>query len=136
MSDPFPRSLAVIDAADPVLRRLYADVLADLGYEPSGAAAPGDRLAAVVLDRDGFDVPALLAEVAGWRRRLATAGLPLVLCVSNPWLNGEAGALLRELGVAVLPKPFDLDALARALTGRAVPGTARALRRIGSPCRR
>jgi DNA-binding response OmpR family regulator len=117
------RVLVVEDA--PVLRRLLEEALTEEGFEV--AAVPTGRQALELLDREGpphvLILDLHLPDMPGGRllENIRTArglrGLP-VLCVSGVDDPGQVPP-----GVALLPKPFDLDTLAsrvRELAGRPV----------------
>ena len=52
-----------------------------------------------------------LAVLAQLRRDPATRTIPIILCTADTWYLREQGDRLREQGYALVPKPFDLDAL-------------------------
>jgi CheY-like chemotaxis protein len=110
-----------ISEQDPVLR----DVLEDEGYQVS-VEDPD----APLLDRVRAVVPALLLlEVHGccperwwtlWdqlRGDPITRAIPVVLTTTNDQWRAANEAALATLGIAVLPKPFELTALLDTLAG-------------------
>jgi CheY-like chemotaxis protein len=111
---------------DPTLRDLLRDVLEDEGYQ-----ACVEDPDVPILARVRAVVPALLLlEVHGccperwwtlWdqlRRDPITRAIPVVLTTTNArWLAAN-DATLATLGIAVLPKPFELTAFVTTLAGR------------------
>jgi CheY-like chemotaxis protein len=115
-----------ISEQDPVLRELLREVLEDEGYQVSV-----DDPDAPILERVRAVVPALLLlEVHGccperwwtlWdqlRRDPLTRTIPVVLTTTNARWRTQHEAALATLGIAVLPKPFELTALVDTLAGR------------------
>jgi DNA-binding NtrC family response regulator len=100
---------------DPALQDAVVQAVERLGYEARRLAGGSDfasdaSVAAGILD-DGL--PNLAATVAAFRERLPRAGLVVLSGRSGP------GAVIDALGLGadeVLRKPFDLSALARALS--------------------
>jgi two-component system response regulator MtrA len=111
-----PRPRVLVCEEDAALDALLADVLEDEGYAPAVvrtqraalAALARERFAAVLTDclapvARGVD-PAVVAALVR-----AAAPTPVLLCTDR-WLAPETDAA--ALGVAaVVPKPFDLEAL-------------------------
>ncbi len=106
---------------EPALVRLGEEVLAELGYEPVGVGSGAEALARFEQDPAGFDLllsDQTMAEMAGTelveRMRALRPGMPVVLMSGNvsPELEERAAALAVS---AVLAKPLDAAALARAL---------------------
>jgi CheY-like chemotaxis protein len=123
--------LVVDDAAE--LRDLYQAILESEGYRvtllaqaPSvgevGALAPDAVLLDLLLSGDEGAAWGLLA---GMRADPRLRALPVVVCSAASELLRRLAPGLAELGAAVLPKPFELDAFSAAVAravGRPVPG--------------
>lgn len=109
---------------DPHLLAAYRDALGDEGFRVSTAPVFAKELAGVKRLRPDCIVldHTWATDDRGWallnllRLDRATATVPVVLCT---WAVGEVGALtdhLGGMGVAVVPKPFDIDRLLGALS--------------------
>lgn len=107
-----PRAVAVTDI--PEMRTIYAEILADEGYEVVTLGWDGATLAAIdaaapdfVVVDCAFGGPNASAVVAqAIRRRAHLRTIPHLICTTDAHLAATA-----DLGgpVAVLAKPFDLD---------------------------
>jgi DNA-binding NtrC family response regulator len=116
------RILVVED--DPAILEVVREVLEDEGHRVGAARTLGEALA----ELGKGSVRAILTDCLGEhptepdlgflaRLREAAPAVPIVLFTARPWARSLVPA---EHGlVAVLPKPFDLDDLLRAI-GRAV----------------
>jgi CheY-like chemotaxis protein len=122
MDDPAPVVVATDDGA---MRQLLVRVLGDAGYavEPVAdgegmlhrlRAATSPCVALLSLRRSRLDSRAVLEAVAADGALARGHGYVLLTALWDA-LPRDLGALLQELAVAVVPKPFDLDALLDAV---------------------
>ncbi len=96
---------------------LISQVLHDAGYQVEGCTDPRQALAMVASFRpDGIMLDLMMPEVDGLtllqslRRNPATERLPVLVCTAAVLGRSET-RLFRDMGIGVLPKPFDLDEL-------------------------
>ena len=112
----------VIDAAGD-LRALFRDVLEDAGHRVSVVTrAPSvEEIARLGPDLILLDLVLGGDEEAAWRlaqelrRHERLAAVPLVVCSAATHVLRRLEAPLRALGAEVVPKPFELDDLLRAV---------------------
>lgn len=119
----------VVDDA-PELRTFFRDALGDEGYRVTLAAAAPDLAAVRALEPDAVLLDLFLGadEAAAWGFLEGLAADPALSTVGIVVCSAATGALarlapaLRDRGVAVVPKPFELDdllaAVARAVERR------------------
>ena len=121
MATAMPHVLVVDDA--PELRALFRDALEGEGYRVSLAAAAPDPNEVARLAPDLVLLDLLLGDDEGvaWElvqrlredSRLAT--VPVLVCSAATRLLQRLEPGLRNLGAAVVPKPFDLDDFLRVV---------------------
>jgi len=124
--------VVVVDDAEE-LRTLFAAILADAGCRATllAAAPPPDELAALAPDAVVLDLLLGADEDAAWglieamRADPRLRGVPVLACSAATALLERLGGRFAELGLAAVPKPFDLDdflgALSRLLADRGRP---------------
>lgn len=113
-----PRSIMVIDDT-PAILELYQDLLSDEGYAVASYDRPLRTLAEVERVRPDLIIIDYLmsGEKVGWtllqmlQASPATAGIPLILCTAATNEVAEIRDQLRQLGVRLLRKPFEIDEL-------------------------
>lgn len=97
---------------------LLSQILQDAGYQVQGCTDPTQ--ATDIIERfqpDGLILDLMMPEIDGLtllqtlRRDPATERLPVLICTAAVLGRSET-RLFREMGIAVLPKPFDLTELA------------------------
>ena len=123
--------LVIDDAGE--LRALFRDVLEDAGHRVSVVTrAPAvEEIARVAPDLILLDLVLGDDEEAAWRlaqelrRHERLVAVPLVVCSAATQVLQRLEAPLRALGAEIVPKPFELDDLLRAVEG--------GLRRGGAP---
>lgn len=116
------RRLAVVED-DRDLRDLVAQIVVDWGWTtipiPDGSRA-GDLIACDVPDAVLLDLH-LSSPQSGWtvlealRTDPATCRIPIIIWSADVRQLEEKGTWLREQGISVLPKPFDIEDLSRLL---------------------
>ena len=126
------RPLIVLVNDDPVAVELLTDRFADAGYQTSGCLSSGEAPAIirreqpdlVVLDlqMERPDAGVTLLELL--RRVPATQAMPVIVCTADRWLLSHSAEQLHALGCAVVPKPFDLDALLATVRARLASSAA------------
>jgi len=115
------QSILVVDD-DPAMLSLAEDMLAELGYEPSGYPSGEEALAAFAAAPDRFDaalsderMPGLSGLELAARLKAVRATLPVVIATGYGGPDLEQRA--RAAGVAeIVPKPYTLAALSQALS--------------------
>lgn len=123
--------LVVDDAAE--LRALFQAVLESESYRVTLRAAPPDVEDVAALAPDAVLLDLLLDgdDGAAWNLLVAMREdprlrtVPVIVCSAATELLGRIAPGLGELGAAVLPKPFELDAFSAAVAravGRPPPG--------------
>ncbi|HEX8028531.1 MAG TPA: response regulator [Vicinamibacterales bacterium] len=119
----FPRHVLVVDD-EPLIRWSVAESLSDLGYDVEQAADATSALRKVTTTALEFDVVVLdlrlpdmadLSLLATLRQLLPASSLVLMTAFGTPEVMDQA----RELGAAVLLKPFELDDLKRTVLASA-----------------
>ena len=108
----------VVDDA-PELRTVFRDALEDAGYRVSLAAEAPDVETIARLEPDAVLLDLLLGEDEEAARCLAQglhgdprlSAVPIIVCSAATHLLQRLESELRGLGVAFLPKPFDLEEL-------------------------
>jgi two-component system response regulator FlrC len=109
---------------EPLIRWSVAESLSDLGYDVEQAADATSALRKVTTTALEFDVVVLdlrlpdmadLSLLATLRQLLPASSLVLMTAFGTPEVMDQA----RELGAAVLLKPFELDDLKRTVLASA-----------------
>jgi len=117
----FPRHILVVDD-EPLIRWSVTESLSDLGYDVQQAADAQSALRKVTTTPLPFDTVVLdlrlpdmqdLSLLATLRQVLPDATLILMTAFGTPEILADA----RALGAAVINKPFELNDLARLVTG-------------------
>ena len=109
----------------PVILDLFREILEAEGYRVSLSteALDLDRVKRVEPDLVILDHMLGEGEGSGWqllqqlRRDPETAELPIVVCTGAVHRVRENEALLRDLGIGVVFKPFDIDRLLEVVNG-------------------
>ena len=122
--EPRPRHILVVNDTQEILD-LFRELLEEEGYEVSLYSYAFDDLAEIKRVRPDLIILDFIVggEAHGWQllQKLkmgrATATIPVIVCSAALHLLRELEGHLKEKGVAVVPKPFDIDDLLRAVTG-------------------
>ena len=109
--------------ASPVVLDLVRDVLEEEGYRVTTAAAALDLDEIKRIGPDLVILDHMMADGAGsgWEllREIkgdpTTAGLPVVVCTGAVQRVRAGEVILRDMGVPVVLKPFDIDELVRVV---------------------
>ncbi len=101
--------------------QLLCNVLEESGYAVYGCSDPHQALQILnAFQPDGMLLDLIMPEIDGLtllqtvRRNGATENLPVVVC-TGAVLGGKERSLFRDMGISVLPKPFDIDHLLPAV---------------------
>jgi twitching motility two-component system response regulator PilH len=110
------RRILVIDDQRYIVE-LISQVLQDAGYQVQGCTDPRQAMEAVAsFQPDGVMLDLMMPEIDGLtllqalRRNPETERLPVLVCTAAVLGRSEM-RLFRDMGIGVLPKPFDLEEL-------------------------
>ena len=124
--------ILVINDTQEILE-LFRDILEEEGYEVILYSFAITDMSEIERIRPDLIIADYLfgAERTGWqmiqklKMRRATAGIPLVICTAATLQVREIEGYLQAQGIALVPKPFDIDDLLGAVRrGLQAPGHA------------
>jgi len=118
-----PKRIMVINDTMEILE-LFRDILVSEGYEVTlhaYGAQEVDDVRRVKPDLIISDYPPLDRELQGWqfvqkvKMSRDTASIPIVVCTTNLRAIGDNQSWMTTKGIIVVPKPFEVDELLRAV---------------------
>jgi CheY-like chemotaxis protein len=96
---------------------LISQVLQDSGYQVQGCTDPRQALETLAgFQPDGVMLDLMMPEIDGMtllqtlRQNAATEHIPVLVCTAA-MLGRSETRLFHEMGIVVLPKPFDIEEL-------------------------
>ena len=115
------RILAIDDDQD--ILELYGSLLEEGGYEGHLSAVAFEDITEVeqlhpdliILDARIRRANDGLLFIEKLRQHASTSHIPLILCTAAKNVKGDHEAMLRQRGVSVIDKPFDLEALLQTI---------------------